>query len=429
MLTLYYQTAIGIPNSIPFHLRNKDIKVFSSVRPYFITELCKYLRIPFREVNKETWQNELAYYHIEIDWIDPAMIYQNVFSWIDKDVLEIIKNTETNLRLLLWFPNEGFSLSMPRFIDIIDFCLKDLMIPAEKVYFVFGDINIQKNYKIWKSKLGLEDINVFGFDCFESCYHNECRMILNSEHSKSFVLEDQRNKIQNKSKRFIFKNANPRPHRLFFAAELLRRDLLKHSYFSWINRYHTPNAAIELVNRFNLDRSQSSHILEKMQEFLENAPYILDFDAGSINNWLNQRLLIPDHFLDSYFTFVTETTFEDCKNENVLFVTEKVYQPIVQFHPFIVAAGTGFLEQMKKYGYQTFPELFDEGYDREPDLKIRTQLILNNIEKVSNMPIEQLNEIYYDISFQNKLIHNRELFLKHRGKKKWEEAVEWLIKA
>jgi hypothetical protein len=253
-------------------------------------------------------------------------------------------------------------------------------------------------------------------------------MIANSSYRNSFVSDDQFNTSKNfkKPKRFIFKNANPREHRLFFASELLRRGLLKKSYFSWINRYYKPTASISTVNKFNLDPSVSDDILLKMQEFLDGSPYVLDFDADSIGKWLNQRLLNPVHYLTSYFTFVTETTFEDCSRENVLFVTEKVYQPIMQYHPFIVSAGTGFLDHMRSHGYETFPELFDESYDDETDLKLRTKIILDNIERVCNMPDEELRKIYYSDNFQNKLIKNRKLFLKNRGREKWIQAIEWL---
>jgi hypothetical protein len=253
-------------------------------------------------------------------------------------------------------------------------------------------------------------------------------MIANSNYKTSFISEDQfnNNKNLNRPKRFIFKNANPRDHRLYFASELFRRNLLEKSYFSWINRYHKPSISMDIVNKFNLDSSISNDIFLKMQEFLDGSPYILDFDANTIHEWLNQRLLIPEHYLNSYFTFVTETTFEDCSIENVLFVTEKIYQPIVQYHPFIVSAGTGFLDHMRRYGYETFPELFDESYDQEPNLKLRTKIIIDNIERVCNMPAEELHEIYYSDNFQNKLVKNRTLFLRSRGRKKWEQAIKWL---
>jgi hypothetical protein len=84
------------------------------------------------------------------------------------------------------------------------------------------------------------------------------------------------------------------------------------------------------------------------------------------------------------------------------------------------------LAYMQKYGYQTFPELFDESYDREQDLKKRTKMILDNIERVSNMPIARLHEIYYSETFQAKLVHNKKLFIEKKGKSKWEEAIKWL---
>lgn len=428
MLTLFYQTSTDIPNSLPLHLRSTEMRdSYKNVVQCFITEICAYLKIPIDQVTKDSWKGQTAYYHIEISWIDHAMIYQNVFENIDKDVLEIIKDKNSNLRLLLWFPNEGFSLGMPRFINIIDFCIKDLQIPPEKIYFVFGDINIEQNYKLWKNKLGLSNINVYGFDSFESSYRNECRMIANSEFLNSFISEKEfkNNQLKYRNKKFIFKNANPRKHRLYFAAELKYRKLLDQSYYSWINRYYMPSPSYDIMDEF-YQGNNSLEIFEEMKSFLQGSPYILDYTSENISNWLNQRLLIKEHFLNSYFSFVTETTYEDCQVENVLFFTEKIYQPIIQYHPFIVAAGVGFLEYMRNHGYKTFPELFDESYDNEPDKKFRTKLILDNIEKVSNMPVEQLHKIYYDKSFQEKLVHNRNLFVTLQGKKKWEGVIEWL---
>jgi hypothetical protein len=98
----------------------------------------------------------------------------------------------------------------------------------------------------------------------------------------------------------------------------------------------------------------------------------------------------------------------------------------MQYHPFIVSAGTGFLDHMRSHGYETFPELFDESYDTETNLKLRTLIIIENIERVCNMPIEDLHEIYYSDNFQNKLAKNRTLFLRSRGKTKWEKAIKWL---
>jgi hypothetical protein len=433
MITLFYQTpspTFKIPNAIPCHLRNEDENNFKSVKPTFIAEISNYLSIPVNRVTKNTWKGEIAYYHIELEWIDQAMIYQNVFACIDDDILQIIKNPDSNLRLLLWFPNEGFSLSYPRFIDIIDFCIKDLVIPQEKVYFVFGDINIKKNYDKVKQEKGYCSINVYGFDCFEATYHNECRMLESQGYKNIFPREENRVRNLNKfrSKRFIFRNANPREHRLYFAAELKLRNLLNKSYYSWLNRYYIPSHDLFkwIIKKFSNNKDRYESLYKSMTEFMAGAPYILDYTADNIGDELHQRILIPEHFADSYFTFVTETTFVNTPEENVLFLTEKIYQPILQYHPFIVAACPGTLAYMRKYGYETFPELFDESYDEEQDLKKRTAIILENIERVVNMPVDELHRIYYSDNFQKKLIKNKEIFIKNKGRKKWEEAIAWL---
>jgi hypothetical protein len=319
---------------------------------------------------------------------------------------------------------------MPRFIEIIDFCIKDLSIPPEKVYFVFGDINIEENYNKWKNKRFLSPINVYGFDSFEASYHNECRILESDGYKEMFPREEDRVRNLNKvrDKRFIFRNANPRHHRLYFAAKLKSMGLLEKFFYSWLNRYHTPSEDMydSIIRTYNSDPAEHFDIKIHMKEFIDRSPYIIDHDASNIGEGLNQRVLQPKMFSDSYFTFVTETTFDNHNRENVLFLTEKIYQPIVQYHPFIVAACPGTLKYMKKHGYETFPELFDESYDQEQDLKKRTKLVLDNIERVSNMDVNDLNSIYYSNNFQQKLIHNKNLFVLKKGRSKWEDAIRWL---
>lgn len=430
MITLFYQSGFGIPNSVPVHLRCKETADYKSVKPKFITEICDYLHISYRQVDHATWLGESAYYHVELEWIDQAMIYRNVFASIDDGTLALLQNQHSELKLLLWFPNEGFSLSMPRFIEIIDFCLKDLNIPGDKTYFVFGDVNITENFAKWQSKLGLQTLHTYGFDSFETTYHNECRMLERRGHQSMFLKETDRqeNLDKHRSKRFIFRNANPREHRLYFAAELKSRSLLEKSYYSWLNRYYTPEEQMFdwIIKKYNSDIERHVVLKNHMRDFIKHSPYIIDHTAENIGQELNQRVLNPHMFTSSYFTFVTETTFDNLEGENVLFLTEKIYQPILQFHPFIVAGCPGTLAYMRKYGYETFPELFDEQYDLQQDLKTRTMMIIANIERVANLPHDQLDEIYFSDNFQQKLIHNRRLFIEGKGKGKWESAIKWL---
>lgn len=432
MITLYFQTepidGIYLPNSLPIHLRNLESfyqNLFKSVKPFFITEMCDYFNIYYKRTTKLTYQNEIAYYHIEISSPEQALIYRNIFEYIDETPLNLIKDINSNLRLLLWFPNEGFSLRQPYFIDIIDYCCKDIGIPAHKVYLVFGDLNIKDNFKKYRKKNQYAGFNVYGMASYESTYNFEIDELIKQK--KGPLLQDkfEKNWGIDRNKIFIFKNANPRPHRIYFASELYQRNLLDYSFYSWINRYYKPSIA-SIISELSI-YTDCDTTLEKLNksfiEFLNGGPYIIDFDSNNINDELNQRILINSHYLDSYFSFVTETIYEDISFDNVLFITEKIYQPIINYHPFIVAGPLNLLEYLKSCGYATFPELFDESYDREKDIKKRSQIILNNIANWCKNP---KLEVYFSNEVRDKLIHNKNLFFTNKGKNDWIKVFNWL---
>ena len=76
-----------------------------------------------------------------------AFFYENVFHHIDDKVLNLLRDPNNKVRLLIWFPSEGFHLSMPRFLDDITWSINDKGIPFEKVVMVYGDLKIEKNYE------------------------------------------------------------------------------------------------------------------------------------------------------------------------------------------------------------------------------------------------------------------------------------------
>ena len=151
-------------------------------------------------------------------------------------------------------------------------------------------------------------------------------------------------------------------------------------------------------------------------------PIILDHDKNTIEEGMNQRILKREHFADTYFSFVTETVFDDAPAP--LFITEKIYQPMMNYHPFIVTAGPGCLQYLRDQGYETFPEMFNESYDKMSSLKQRYAHIMNEVERLCAMDINQLNSIYKKIV--PKLKHNREHFLKKDTRQNFMDLLKWL---
>jgi hypothetical protein len=83
---------------------------------------------------------------------------------------------------------------------------------------------------------------------------------------------------------------------------------------------------------------------------------------------------------------------------------------MIYYHPFILWGNPGTLEVLQKYGFETFPELFDESYDMIYNEELRLKSIMRSVKKLCDMPLDELHELYKSVI--PKLIHNRELLTK-----------------
>lgn len=75
---------------------------------------------------------------------------------------------------------------------------------------------------------------------------------------------------------------------------------------------------------------------------------------------------------------VAETLFETDK----IYITEKVFKPMVMRQPFLIFAAPGTLSVLRRYGFQTFDGVWDESYDFEPDHVRRQHMIVQQIKRL-----------------------------------------------
>jgi len=101
---------------------------------------------------------------------------------------------------------------------------------------------------------------------------------------------------------------------------------------------------------------------------------------------------------------VAETVFDRDK----IHLTEKIFKPMVMMQPFVVFAGAGSLQYLRRYGFQTFDSIWDESYDLERDHDRRYQKILKLINDLSNLSDAEINAIL--IKCRPILEHNHKRF-------------------
>ena len=107
------------------------------------------------------------------------------------------------------------------------------------------------------------------------------------------------------------------------------------------------------------------------------------------DNELNvKNLALPDS-LECAFQAIFETRYH---SHCGIVLSEKLFKGFLYKTPFIAFAQHGTLRMLKKIGFKTFDWLIDESYDDEIKDRVRLKMVLNQIDKLLNTPIDELNE-------------------------------------
>ena len=150
---------------------------------------------------------------------------------------------------------------------------------------------------------------------------------------------------------------------------------------------------------------------KKVKGLLSSTEHNIFLDSNpptKIESWSQNNLNLyyyvnQDHYRDSYFSIVTESHYSDSVNSLYMGFSEKIWKPIVNFHPFLLVGARNSLSKLREFGFETFPELFDESYDESDDVE-RLNDITNGLDRTFLMSIDELSNIYYSV--EEKLIHN-----------------------
>lgn len=222
-------------------------------------------------------------------------------------------------------------------------------------------------------------------------------------------VENQAHKIRKKY--FLCTNNEARYHRRAFYCWLNQEGLEKKGHVSFIDsRVHT-DVERSFSNQFT--DSVLNDLLERFEMFETQLPQILDTD----------KVHLSDHhswpFEESYFSIVTERIFKSTPGWSL--PTSKIFKTIHSMHPFIVLAQPGYLASLRKMGFETYPEFFDERYDYEPDFNKRFQMVQKEVKKMCSIPLEEVHKLYQRVL--PKIIRNRKRLEGHWDQSKFHEVV------
>lgn len=101
---------------------------------------------------------------------------------------------------------------------------------------------------------------------------------------------------------------------------------------------------------------------------------------------------------------VTETVFFGKKNH----LTEKTFKPICLKMPFVLASNALSLEYLRRYGFHTFSDVWDESYDEETDDHKRLEKIAQLLADIDALSAQELAQLHRHV--QPAVEHNFQHF-------------------
>jgi len=271
----------------------------------------------------------------------------------------------------------------------------------------YGDSRFSKNNtvkSIIKDKVVNYDVNAFGFN---STFYNNTEHITDNNFLSDFKTEDTPNKL------FSCPMGIAKISRVTLLKKMYDRKFIKD-----LDKIHDDDLGWVSLN--------------SEKRFFENDIFLYK-DADVYQQISDmQKLLSLFHLMrnvikDSFVYVNVECEIEDYKiwednaegnlfhwlEKNCSRFVEKIFTPILFKKPFLLLGPINGLEILKSYGFKTFSEYIDESYDTQVDSDKRMDMVLDELERLSNIDMIELTKNIKPI-----LNHNYNLLLDMNKNKK-----------
>jgi len=392
--------------------------------------------------DQENWKGEFLTYTdeyvllIKIDSFNNILL-KGIFSRIDKKILNDLQ--QDRVKVCFYLEEGGYQDSVLNEIPY-ELLQKELLkFNIDESNIVYTDNNLiieeefKKHYPDSKIKVLSHNFQIWRY------FSNQVKMKsrvgkwergLNGEILS--VVDFLNTKNINREKYFLSYNRSPHPHRCASILNLFESGLHKKGILSF------PSETLGVEgNRFSIQEEidrfygEDDYKSEEVNDFKSNLPFIADVDSIFLeeNRW--DSVVIESSFFNTYFSFVVGTRFEEYNEEipYTIFITEKVYKPLTNFHPLVYLGNMGSLKKLRELGFKTFYPYIDESYDEEPDELKRFNMVMEQVNKLCSMELPELHDLYWSMS--DILIHNHDVYYKtviDKSKSKIEYIVDYIMR-
>jgi len=244
--------------------------------------------------------------------------------------------------------------------------------------------------------------------CNQLEYHDKINIdiippmhLLSREFNKNYSHECIKNNNLKHFGRFVGRSNAPRLFLSTYLDKYYNDKTISTYHFNLDDDYHKDEIGLEaLMTNYNISNiTDHAKFLATCPRTIDNIKFKYQKErytnrGGDFSTQLHE--LEKDKFISKYQQFFVEIVSETFFNGNTFFITEKIFRPILLKTPFIVQGPVDYLKNLRKLGFKTFHDFWDEGYDADP-AQHSIKEITKVIDVISQEPTDELNWMLYNM--------------------------------
>lgn len=267
---------------------------------------------------------------------------------------------------------------------------------------------------------GLDNITVHCIETNTDPYFKDVYKCLRTQYGvigRNYTVPEGYNPDDNNvelTKKFWCGNWRYAAHRHIMASYLINQYSFDDMNISWVRPSSSELLKESLYHTHEKFNEYWPAIEKGAERLKELTPINMDIridtplPIGSLKYIVHPHESNPADFCrEAFVSIITETKYA----QPFASVTEKSVWPFMNERPFICVAGPRHLELLRSYGFKTFSDFWDEGYDTIECPYERMKQIFKLIDWIGAKSLEELTELHQEM--KPILEHNRDLIIEY----------------
>ena len=354
-----------------------------------------------------------------VDTIGPAVPV--LAEGVSPEALDAVRRGRA--AIVFFFAHEARALALPgadrSVFDLAQGFIAAHGLPPDRVFFLSGNLAGAPEFTAWRERRGLSEANALRFRAVDFCAplarQSHAFQARNLEVEGGIDRETGRTRLRVvpaarsyeeryhtparvraelasgrlRARTYVNLNHQPRLHRQLVVSWLNAAGLLERGHVSFPLMSRDLNDAESWPDAMAAERDAWFALHPRLPLTVDIGDPFVTIWQPNLNQFFIQPRLFP--YDDSYVNLTSETFFFA---DDLLFLSEKTFKPLVYLQPFVLFGNAGSLAALRAMGFRTFGGIIDEGYDAVADHGARLHAAVSQAARLARLTPAEARDLY-----------------------------------